>query len=78
VLLMGLLVFLAAAAPWVRIHGFSPAFIAALADAARHAVSRIGIGFLAVGGIAAGAALGLLAWSWSLPHTERGELASEN
>jgi hypothetical protein len=71
VLLMGLLISLAATAPWVRIHGFSPVFVSALADAARHVVSRISVGFLAVGGIAAGAGLGLLAWSWSIPHTQR-------
>jgi hypothetical protein len=77
VLLTGLLVFLS---PWVRwgienarldIHGFNAAFISAVIDAARHLVSRIGIGFLATGGITAGASLGLLAWSWSIPHIER-------
>ena len=66
--------------PWARweienarldILGFNAAFISALVDTARQVVSRIAVGFLATGGIAAGAALGLLAWSWSIPHIER-------
>jgi hypothetical protein len=52
-------------------YGFSPSFVAALMEAVRHAASRIGVAFLATGGIAAGAALGLLAWSWSIPRGER-------
>jgi hypothetical protein len=80
VLLVGLFVFLAFTAPWVQwgienarldTVGFNAAFISALIDAARRAVSRVAAGFLATGGIAAGAALGLLAWSWSIPHNER-------
>ena len=43
----------------------------ALIDAARHVAARAGIGFLATGGIGAGLSLGLLAWSWSIPHDER-------
>jgi hypothetical protein len=80
VLLIGLFVLLSVMSPWVRweienarldILGFNAAFISALVDTARHVVSRIAVGFLATGGIAAGAALGLLAWSWSIPHIER-------
>jgi hypothetical protein len=80
VLLAGLFVLLAFTAPWVQrgienarldTYGYNAAFISALIDTARHAVSRIAVGFLATGGIAAGAALGLLAWSWSIPHSER-------
>jgi hypothetical protein len=80
VLLMGLLVVLISFSPWVQwgfqsarleIHGFSPSFVSALIGAARHIASRVGIGFLATGGIAAGIALGLLAWSWSIPRDER-------
>jgi hypothetical protein len=80
VLLMGLFVLLSVMSPWVRwgienarldILGFNAAFISALVETARHVVSRIAVGFLATGGIAAGAALGLLAWSWSIPHIER-------
>lgn len=80
VLLMGLFILLSFFSPWVRwgienarldIHGFNAAFISALIDAARHILSRIAVGFLAMGGIAAGVALGLLAWGWSIPHIER-------
>jgi hypothetical protein len=77
VLVMGLLVILTFFAPWVRwgienarlqVRGFSPSFIAALIDMVRHIVFRLGIGFLATGGIGAGISLGLLAWSWSIPR----------
>jgi hypothetical protein len=51
--------------------GFDASFISALIDAARRVVARVGIGFLATAGIAAGVSLGLLAWSWSIPHDER-------
>jgi hypothetical protein len=80
VLLLGLLVMLSFISPWVQLgiasarleaHGFSSSFVAALIDAARHVVSRVGIGFLATGGIASGIALGLLAWSWAIPRNER-------
>ena len=80
-LLLGLLVIAGISASWVQYgltsahleaSGFSPAFIAAIADAARHAAARVGIGFLATGGIASGAALGLLAWSWALPRGTSG------
>jgi hypothetical protein len=75
VLLVGLFVLVGFMSPWVQwgienarldIRGFNAAFISALVDAARRVVSRIAVGFLAAGGIAAGAALGLLAWSWSI------------
>jgi hypothetical protein len=80
ILLVGLVVILVFISPWVQwsietarlqTHGFSASFISAIIAAARSVVSRIGIGFLATGGVAAGIALGLLAWSWSIPHSER-------
>lgn len=80
VFLIGLFIMLSFLSPWVRwgientrldSYGFSAGFISALIDASRHLLSRIAVGFLATGGIAAGAALGLLAWSWSIPHIER-------
>ncbi len=80
VLLTGLIVVLSFFAPWVQwgiehvrleIQGFSPGFISAVIDVARHALSRIGTGFLATGAIGAGVALGLLGWSWSIPQGER-------
>jgi hypothetical protein len=80
VLLVGLAVALSSAAPWGRwgienarfqMNGFNASFIAALIEAVRHVVSRAGIGLLAAGGIAAGLAVGLLAWSWSIPRDER-------
>jgi len=80
-LLLGILVIAGISAPWVQwglanarlqTSGFSPSFIAAVADAARHLATRVGIGFLATGGIAAGIALGLLAWSWALPRGGNG------
>ncbi len=80
-LLLGLLVIAGISAPWVQwglasarleSSGFSPAFVAAVTDAARHVATRVGIGFLATGGVAAGIALGLLAWSWALPRGGNG------
>jgi hypothetical protein len=77
-LLLGLVVMAGSAwIPWglgrVQLgeYGFSASFVAALTEAVRHAASRVGIAFLATGGIAAGAALGLLAWSWSIPRGDR-------
>jgi hypothetical protein len=76
-LLAGLLVIAGISTPWVQwglanahlgVSGFSASFVAAVAEAARRVATRVGIGFLATGGIAAGVALGLLAWSWSLPR----------
>lgn len=76
-LVVGLLVIAGISTPWIQsvlaearleAFGFSSGFIAAVAEAARRVAARIGVGFLATGGIAAGAALGLLAWSWALPR----------
>jgi hypothetical protein len=86
VLLVGLLVTLVSFAPWIRggiesaqlqTQGFSASFISALIDAVRHVVTRAAVGFLAVGGIGAGVSLGLLAWSWSIPRTERKKTAAQ-
>jgi hypothetical protein len=75
-LAIGLLVIAGISASWVHwglasahleTFGFSAGFVAAVAEAARQVATRVGVGFLATGGIAAGAALGLLAWSWALP-----------
>jgi hypothetical protein len=80
VLLMGLLVTLSSLTPWMRWGienvqllplGFNESFISALIDAGRHVLTRVGVGFLATGGIGVGISLGLLAWSWSIPHEER-------
>jgi hypothetical protein len=80
VLLMGLAVVLTSASPGVhwgienarlQLFGFNASFVSALIDAARHVAARAGIGFLTTGGIGAGLSLGLLAWSWSIPHDER-------
>jgi hypothetical protein len=80
VLLLGLLVLVGywasaaywwASPSWSTMLGRSPGFAAAVADTARHLISRIATGFLAAGAIAAGAAMGLLAWSWSIPVAER-------
>jgi hypothetical protein len=51
--------------------GFAPTFVTALMDSVRQAITRVGVGFIATGAVAAGAALGLLAWSWSIPSSER-------
>ena len=76
-LVVGLLVLAGLSAPWLRASlagahlveaGFAPSFIAAVADAARRAAARVAVGFLATGGISAGVAFGLLAWSWAQPH----------
>jgi hypothetical protein len=80
VLLLGLLVMVSTLAPWIswgienaelQPLGFNAPFISALIDAARRVVARVGVGFLATGGIGAGISLGLLAWSWSIPRDER-------
>jgi hypothetical protein len=85
VLLMGLLVTLGSFTPLMRGAiestqlqplGFSASFISALIDAARHVLTRVGVGFLATGGIGAGISLGLLAWSWSIPREERKKAAA--
>jgi len=76
-LLLGLSVIAGASVPWLRWalstarledFGFSPAFISAVLDAVRRVVVRVGVGFLATGGVATGAAFGLLAWSWGMPR----------
>jgi len=78
VFLTGLAITLGAVSPWIRFGiqsaeltrlGFSSDFSAALIDAARYAATRIGVGFLATGAVAGGAAIGLLTWSWSI-HAE--------
>jgi len=80
VLLTGLTVMLAFPPGWLgwaigqahlETQGFAPSFVDALVAAARQAILRVGTGFIATGAIAAGAALGLLAWSWSIPAEER-------
>lgn len=80
VFLLGLAISLSFFSGWVQwgiesarlaAHGFDASFTAALVDAARRTLSRIGTGFLATGAIAAGAALGLLALSWAIPQSER-------
>ncbi|HVO40457.1 MAG TPA: hypothetical protein VMV03_15600 [Spirochaetia bacterium] len=50
---------------------FSPAFATAVYDAARFAMRRIGIGFLATGAVAAGVCMALLGVSWSMPQERR-------
>ena len=50
---------------------FSPAFATAVFDAARFAMRRIGIGFLATGAVAAGVSMALLGVSWSMPQERR-------
>jgi hypothetical protein len=80
VCLMGLAVVIGGSVPWMQwgiesarlsTHGFTASFTAALIDTAHRVVARVGIGFLAVGAIAGGGAMGLLAWSWSIPEQER-------
>ena len=80
VFLMGLFINVSFFSGWVQwgidsarlgSHGFPPSFIAALIDGARRAMTRAGTGFMASGAIAGGAALGLLAWSWSMAREER-------
>lgn len=50
---------------------FSSAFMTAIYDAARFAMRRVGIGFLATGAVAAGVSLALLGVSWSMPQERR-------
>jgi hypothetical protein len=82
VFLIGLFSLLPFVFPWVRwgiqsaqleLNGFSASFVAALLDLVRHAMARVSQGFLAAGAIAAGASIGLLAWSWSMPIEARKE-----
>ncbi len=76
-LVLGLAVVAGVSVPWLRWalstahladYGFSPAFVSAVLDAARRAVVRVGVGFLATGGIGIGISFGLLAWSWAMPR----------
>jgi hypothetical protein len=53
--------------------GFSGSFVDALMETARHALMRVGVGFAATGAVAAGIALALLGWSWSIPTPRRVE-----
>ena len=52
-------------------QGFTLSFVDAVIRAAGRVISRVGTGFIATGAVAAGAALGLLAWSWSIPASAR-------
>jgi hypothetical protein len=56
----------------LELYGVAPSFVAAIIDAARHTASRVGVTFLAAGGIATGLSLGLLAWSWAVPPRDDG------
>jgi hypothetical protein len=85
VFLIGMFTILPIVFPWVQwgIHsahleldGFSASFVAALIELAQHALARVGGGFLAAGAVAGGAAIGLLAWSWSMPREARKEGSS--
>jgi hypothetical protein len=80
VFLIGLLVTLGLFSGWMewgiaQAHlenqGFALSFADAVARAAGKALTRVGTGFMATGAIAGGAALGLLAWSWSMPASAR-------
>jgi hypothetical protein len=50
---------------------FSPAFMTAVYDAARFAMRRVGLGFLATGAVAAGVSMALLGVSWSMTKERR-------
>jgi hypothetical protein len=80
VFLIGLLVSLGVVSGWMHwgltqahleTQGFTTSFVDAVARAAARALARVGTGFIATGAIAGGAALGLLAWSWSIPPSAR-------
>jgi hypothetical protein len=80
VLVIGIITAISASAGWVpwgirtahlETQGFSAGFVTAVIETARHAIMRVGIGFLATGAVAGGIGLGLLGWSWSLPIEER-------
>jgi len=82
VFLIGMFTILPFVFPWVQwgiqsarleLDGFSATFVAALIDLVQHALARVGGGFLAAGAVAGGAAIGLLAWSWSMPPEARKE-----
>jgi hypothetical protein len=78
--LVGLFITLVAYSGWVRwgiesarldTIGYHGAFVAALVELARHAMTRFGVGFIATGAVAAGIAMGLLGMSWSIPQERR-------
>jgi hypothetical protein len=80
IFLLGLFITLAAFSGWVqwgigtvRIGSvrYGDSFVAALIDLVRHAMTRVGVGFIATGAVAAGIAMGLLGWSWSIPRENR-------
>jgi hypothetical protein len=86
VFILGLLITLSFFSGWVQwgienarlsSQGFGAAFSTAVIDVARRALNRVGTGFLAVGAIAGGAALGLLAWSWIAPPEARPDSRKE-
>jgi len=58
-------------APAEGMMRFSPAFLAAVYDAARFVMKRAGIGFLVTGAVAAGVSMALLGVSWSMPQERR-------
>jgi len=80
--LVGLFITLSFFSGWVRwgvenaglgSFGFDRSFIAALLNASQRAMTRIGVGFIVTGAVAAGISLGLLGWSWSIaPEDRRG------
>jgi hypothetical protein len=78
--LVGLFITLVAFSGWVpwgiesarlQTAGYDSGFIAALVGVARHAMTRVGVGFIATGAVAAAVAMGLLGWSWSIPQESR-------
>ena len=81
VLLIGLVALSSFTWGWMRsglaearldLQGFGAGFVDAVTDAARYAVRRVALGFLASGGVAAGLAVGLLAWALSISREGRG------
>ncbi len=86
VFLIGLLTILGLFSSWatwgigqahLETEGFAPSFAAALVEAARHALARVDTGFIATGAVAGGVSLGLLAWSWSIPASERAPASAQ-
>jgi hypothetical protein len=53
--------------------GVSQGFVDAIVNAARLSLGRVGIGFLATGGIAAGIGIGLLVWGGITPNGNRSD-----
>jgi hypothetical protein len=56
---------------WVSELGRGAPFAAAVTEAARLVMTRVSVSFMAAGAITAGAAMGLLSWSWTIPQAER-------